>query len=251
MASARSSIVVPPSARNIIVTTARIGLLPALLIAASVAFAGWSVGQGVERFRMADRSVTVKGLAERDVQSDFAVWTLGFRRAGNDFASVQQDLSEDRTRIMAFLSGQGFDDAEIEVRPLQVQDLLAREWAPQQIALRFNGSGQVLVKSARVDVVGKAANGVDPLIQAGIQLDTRYQLRGFNDLKPALLADATRNAREQAAKFADDAGARLGELKAANQGVIRVLDDDGSDMDTGRTPGKRLRVVSTFEYALQ
>ena len=240
-------------------TTARIGLLPALLISAAVAFAGWSVGQGVERFRMADRSVTVKGLAERDVASDFAVWTLGFRRAGNDFASVQQGLSEDRSRVVAFLHEQGFSDDEIEVRPLQVQDLLAREWAPQEIALRFNGSGQVLVKSARVEAVGKAANGVDPLIQAGIQLDTeqngfsgpRYQLRGFNDLKPGLLEDATRNAREQAAKFAEDAGAQLGELKTANQGVIRVLDDDGSDMDTGRTPGKRLRVVSTFEYALQ
>lgn len=58
-------------------TTAHIGLLPALSIAAAVAFAGWSVGQGVERFRMADRSVTVKGLAEQDVSSDFAVWTLG------------------------------------------------------------------------------------------------------------------------------------------------------------------------------
>lgn len=240
-------------------TTARIGLLPALLIAASVAFAGWSLGQGVERFRMADRSVTVKGLAERDVQSDFAVWTLGFRRAGNDFAGVQRGLSEDRNRVVAFLRDQGFSDDEIQVQPLQVQDLLAREWAPQAIALRFNGSGQVLVKTPRVDVVGKAANGVDPLIQAGIQLDTeqngvsgpRYQLRGFNDLKPALLQDATRNANEQAAKFAEDAGARLGELKTANQGVIRVLDDDGSDMDTGRTPGKRLRVVSTFEYSLR
>ncbi len=239
-------------------TTARIGLLPAVLMAVSVAFAGWSVGQGVERFRMADRSVTVKGLAERDVQSDFAVWTLGFRRAGNDFAGVQQQLTEDRREVVAFLRGQGFGDDEIEVRPLQVQDLLAREWAPQEIALRFNGSGQVLVKSARVEAVGQAANGVDPLIQAGIQLDTeqngvsgpRYQLRGFNDLKPALLEDATRNAREQATRFAEDAGARLGALKSANQGVIRVLDDDGSDMDSGRTPGKRLRVVSTFEYAL-
>ena len=153
-------------------TTARIGLLPALLIAASVAFAGWSVGQGVERFRMADRSVTVKGLAERDVQSDFAVWTLGFRRAGNDFAGVQQSLSEDRNRVVAFLREQGFGEDEIEVRPLQVQDLLAREWAPQEIALRFNGNGQVLVKTARIDAIGKAANGVDPLIQAGIQLDT-------------------------------------------------------------------------------
>lgn len=238
--------------------TARIGLLPALLIASAVAFAGWSVGQGVERFRMADRFVTVKGLAERDVKSDFAVWTLGFRRGGDAFADVQRQLTEDREQVLGFLRSQGFEAAEIEVRPLQVQDLLTREWGSQDVALRFNGSGQVVVKSARVEQVAQSANAVDPLIQAGVQLDTeqngasgpRYQLRGFNELKPALLEEATRNAREQAAQFAEHAGARLGTLRSANQGVIRVLDDDGSDADSGQTIGKRLRVVSTFEYAL-
>ncbi|CAM5533193.1 SIMPL domain-containing protein OS=Stutzerimonas stutzeri OX=316 GN=CXK95_00720 PE=4 SV=1 [Stutzerimonas stutzeri] len=236
----------------------RVGFFSAALLAAAVAFAGWSVGQGVERFRVADRSVTVKGLAEMDVKSDFAVWTLGFRRGGDDFAELQQRLAGDRQAVVAFLRKQGFDEAEIEVRPLQVQDLLAREWGSQEVALRFNGQGQVLVKTARVDAVAAAANALDPLIQAGVQLDSesggatgpRYQLRGFNELKPVLLQQATANAREQATRFADDAGARLGELRNANQGVIRVIDDDGSDMESGRTIGKRLRVVSTFQYAL-
>ena len=236
----------------------RVGFFSAALLAAAVAFAGWSVGQGVERFRVADRSVTVKGLAEMDVKSDFAVWTLGFRRGGDDFAELQQRLAGDRQAVVAFLREQGFDEAEIEVRPLQVQDLLAREWGSQEVALRFNGQGQVLVKTARVDAVAAAANALDPLIQAGVQLDSesggamgpRYQLRGFNELKPVLLQQATANAREQATRFADDAGARLGELRNANQGVIRVIDDDGSDMESGRTIGKRLRVVSTFQYAL-
>ncbi|MEE4461025.1 SIMPL domain-containing protein, partial [Azotobacter chroococcum] len=79
----------------------------------------------------------------------------------------------------------------------------------------------------------------------------RYQLRGFNEVKPKLLEEATLNARAQAAKFAADAGATLGRLKNANQGVIRVLDSDGGEEDSGRTIGKRLRVVSTFEYALE
>lgn len=236
----------------------RFGIIPALIIGAALAFAGWSVGQGVERFRLADRSITVKGLAELDVKSDFAIWTLGFRRGGSSFDEVQRQLSADRQRVVAFLSEQGFTAEEIDVRPLQVQDLLAREWGNSDVALRFTGQGQVLVKSSRVDAVAKAANGSDPLIQAGIQLENpdgfagpRYQLRGFNEVKPQLLEEATRNAREQAAKFAADAGATLGNLKSANQGVIRVLDDDGSDMDSSRTIGKRLRVVSTFQFGLK
>jgi hypothetical protein len=187
------------------------------------------------------------------------VWTLGFRRAANEFASVQQSLTADRDRVVGFLREQGFTDAEIEARPLQVQDLLAREYGSERVALRFNGQGQVTVKSARVDAVAQASNKVDPLIEAGIQLGgdneggggPRYQLRGFNDIKPKLLEEATLSAREQAKKFAADAGATLGPLKAANQGAIRILDDDGSDADTSRTIGKRLRVVSTFEFALE
>jgi hypothetical protein len=227
---------------------ARLGLLPAVILGAALAFAGWSVGQGVERFRMADRTVTVKGLAEMDVKSDFAIWTLAFRRGGNAFDEVQRQLSADREQVVAFLAAQGFSADEIEARPLQVQDLLAREWGNSNVALRFTGQGQV----------AKAANASDPLIQAGVQLDNqdgyagpRYQLRGFNDVKPQLLEEATRNAREQAAKFAADAGATLGGLKNANQGVISVNSDDGGDMDSSRTIGKRLRVVSTFQFGLE
>jgi hypothetical protein len=234
-------------------------LFTALLVGTGIAFAGWSVSQGLERFRMSDRSVTIKGLAEKNVESDFAIWTLAFRRAGNDFGGVQKALAEDRERVRAFLEEQGFTADELESRPLQVQDLFAREYGQVNTPLRFNGTGQVLVKTARVGVVEKAALAVDPLIQAGVQLGgenqgrsgPRYQLRGFNDIKAPLLAEATRNAREQAEKFAAEAGARLGPLKSANQGVIRISGDDGNDYDDGSSRGKRLRVVSTFEYELR
>ena len=235
-------------------------LLTGLLVALGIAAAGFFVSGGLERFRMSDRSVTVKGLAEKEVESDFAIWTLSFRRAGNEFASVQQALSGDRDKVLAFLKARGFTEAEVEARPLQVQDLFAREYAQGNQPFRFNGTGQVLVKSARVAEVEKAALAVDPLSQAGVQLGSegeggrtgpRYQLRGFNDAKAPLLAEATRNAREQADKFAAEAGAQLGPLKNANQGVIRITGDDGNDFDDGSSRTKRLRVVSTFEYELR
>ncbi len=234
-------------------------LLSGLLVAIGIATAGFFVSAGLERFRMADRSISVKGLAERDVQSDFAIWTLNFRRAGSEFAGVQQALSADREKVLAFLKAQGFKDEELESKPLSVQDLLARDYAQGNVPFRFNGSGRIVVKSARVAEVEKASLALDPLIQAGIQLGgegdgaagPRYQLRGFNDVKAPLLAEATKNAREQAEKFAAEAGATLGPLKSANQGVIRITGDDGQDFDDGSSRGKRLRVVSSFEYELR
>lgn len=239
--------------------TRSIGLVAALVLGAGVALGGFAVGQGLERFRSADRSVTVKGLAEKDVESDYAVWPLAFRRAGADFGGVQQALAEDRDRVLAFLKGLGFSDAEIEAQPLQVQDLYAREYGASNQPLRFQGLGQVLVKSARPLAVEAAALAVDPLIQAGVQLGgssdgpagPRYQLRGFNEIKAPLLAEATRNAREQAQKFAAEAGAGLGPLRSANQGVIQIGSSAGQGFDDGSARVKRLRVVSTFQYALE
>lgn len=232
--------------------------LVGVLLAAAIAFAGYSVGEGLLKLRTGDRSVTIKGLAEQDVKSDFAVWALSFRRAGNAFADVQQSLADDRTRVVAFLKSQGFTDDELDAAPVQVQDVYAREYAQANAPLRYNGVGRVTVKTARVDAVAKAANQTDPLIAQGVQLTGEgegqglpvFQLRGVNALKPGLLQQATANAREQAVAFAADAGATLGVLKSANQGVIRITDDDGADFDRGRTIGKRLRVVSTFVYQL-
>lgn len=239
--------------------TRSIGLVAALVLALGFAAGGVGVGKGLERFRTADRSVTVKGLAEMDVDADYAVWPLGFRRAGTDFGAVQRALAEDRDRVVTFLKGQGFVDAEIEVRPLQVQDLYAREYGGGNQPLRFQGTGQVLVKSAKPTAVEAAALAVDPLIQAGVQVaganngpaGPRYQLRGFNEVKAPLLAEATRNAREQAQKFATEAGATLGHLRSANQGVIQIGGASGEGFDDGSARVKRLRVVSTFTYALE
>jgi hypothetical protein len=233
-------------------------LLAALLLAAGLVAGGIAIGQGLQRFRTADRVVTVKGLAEKDVPSDFAVWPLGLRRAGTDFNAVQRQLAADRDRVVEFLKAQGFTAQEVEVRPLQVQDLWAREWGGNNQPLRFQGSAQVLVQSAKPQAVAAAALAVDPLIQAGVQLAAdgdgsagpRYLLRGFNEVKAPLLAEATRNAREQAQKFASDAGARLGELRSANQGVIQIGSASG-DFDDASARVKRLRVVSTFSYALE
>ena len=238
--------------------TRAIGIVGALVIAAGLAAGGYGVGQGLERFRAADRSITVKGLAEKDVASDYALWPLAFRRAGADFGSVQKALAQDRDRVVAFLKGLGFQDAEIEVRPLQVQDLFAREYGGTNQPLRFQGVGEVLVKSARPEAVEAAALAVDPLIQAGVQLGggndrpagPRYQLRAFNEAKGPLLADATRNALEQAQKFAAEAGALLGPLRHANQGVIQISSANGDGYDDGASRMKRLRVVSTFQYTL-
>lgn len=227
----------------------------ALLIAAGLALGGLLIGQGLEDFRMADRSIVIKGLAEQTVDSDFVTWPITVRRAGNSFEEVQKALSADRDKLVGFLNGLGFTPDEIDVMPLIVNDAYSREYASGNSPTRYTGSALVIVNTPRVDAVAGAALATDPLIAAGVQLDAgagpQYDLRGFNDAKGVLLKAATENALEQATKFAAEAGASLGKLKSANQGIIQISGTTGNAYDSAASRQKRLRVVSTFVYYLE
>ena len=50
--------------------------VPVVVFSVAMVLAGALVGRGVERFRAADRSVSVKGVAERTVQADVGLWPL-------------------------------------------------------------------------------------------------------------------------------------------------------------------------------
>jgi hypothetical protein len=230
-------------------------LIPALFLAAGLVVSGALIGQGLQAFRMADRSIVIKGLAEETVDSDYATWDLTVRRAGDSFGAVQQALAADRDRVVDFLRNEGFNDGELEVRPLVVVDAWSREYASGNSPTRYSGSALVIVKSSRVDTVQRAALATDPLIAAGVQLDAgtgpQYELRGLNEAKGPLLEAAVDNARAQALSFAAQAGAELGDLKAANQGVIQISGVGGNRYDSSTSREKRLRVVSTFTYYLR
>jgi hypothetical protein len=229
--------------------------LSALVVALGLAIGGALIGGGLEHFRMADRTIVIKGLAEQSVDSDHVTWPLTVRRAGNAFLEVQQALATDRDKLVAFLHGLGFSDAEMEIRPLVVSDAYSREYASSNSPTRYSGSTLVIVHTARVDAVASAALATDPLIADGVQLDAgtgpQYALRAFNDAKGPLLKAATENARAQAIKFAAESGAKLGKLKSANQGIIQISGTSGNPYDSASSREKRLRVVSTFEYYLE
>jgi hypothetical protein len=230
-----------------------------------LAAGGWFVGKGMARFKSDTRTVTVKGLVEREVKADQAVWTLGLRRAGDGLPETHQRISADRDAALAFLKKQGFADAEIERQPTRTLDKLAREYGGQQNErFRYVVTTAVVVKTSNVDLVRTAAGATEELLKAGVILDAgneggpanpRFVVSKFNDLRPQLLADATKNARAIAQQFAADSGATVGAIRSANQGNIQIFGTDGNDesapFSATSTAAKKIRVVSTFEFELK
>ncbi len=90
-------------------------LVSAALVALGLGFAGFSIGKGFVDARQLDRSVEVKGLAERDVTADTAIWPLQFVVAGDDLESLVDKIATQREAVTAFLLAQGFTTDEISV----------------------------------------------------------------------------------------------------------------------------------------
>jgi hypothetical protein len=76
---------------------------------------GWLLGMEIKETRLADRYVTVKGLVERTVKSDSAVWPVTYKETGNDLQQVYAKSEEDRGAILKFFAAQGITPQEISM----------------------------------------------------------------------------------------------------------------------------------------
>jgi uncharacterized protein len=231
---------------------------------------GWVLGSEIKDIRLADRYVTVKGLVERTVKSDLAIWPVSFKEAGNDLPQVFAKSQADKESVLKFFAAQGVTLQEISVGQIKVTDKLANEYGGNITGPRYIVEQTVTVQSKDVDKVSKAGQKTAELVQAGIvvggangQGGIRYEFTGLNALKPDMITEATRNARAAADRFAADSGSRVGSIRSASQGVFSISsadgiesgivaqDEGGSGMpNSDSSMMKKVRVVSTVDYYL-
>lgn len=226
-------------------------LVPAaLLLALGLAAAGWLGAQGLARLRTQDRYVSVKGSAERIVDADLVVWPLPHAVGGNDLVDVQRQLDANTETIRAFFAEAGFSADEIVLSPPRLEDRWAYAWGDQRPPERYRYSMTVTLRTQRVAEALAALRRSGQLVSRGVLLgegsQPEFAYTGLNEIKPALIAEATANARRSAQQFADDSGARLGGIRTANQGVVSI-----EDRDQGSPQVKKVRVVTTVEYFLR
>jgi len=214
---------------------------------------GYRVTGGFMQVKALERSVTVKGLAEREVPADVAIWPIRFTDAGNDLVELYQSVQAHNDLVTDFLGQQGFGDSEISVSVPAIVDRQAQTYAnAADIKFRYAATSTITVYSTNVDQVRSAMTrlvelGKQGLAIAGADYEARTQFlfTRLNDVKPDMIEAATRNAREVATKFAQDSDSRLGKIRRASQGQFSIDDRDSN------TPHiKKVRVVSTVEYYL-
>jgi hypothetical protein len=236
----------------------------ALVVSAGLVAGGFFIGNGFYQSRMADRTVTVKGVSERYVSADLAVWNIKIAVTGDVLADIQQTIEGQKAELTGFLKGNGVKPEDIQNEQLSVTDLLAQQWRSDKIDRnRFIVNYSLTVRTNDVANLKAVSGRTGELIKKGLVLaddsGPSYIFTKLNDIKPEMIAEATKNARKAAEQFAADSGSKVGSIRRAYQGVfdIQAANQTASDDSDGMSGGsqasqidKKVRVVSTIDYSL-
>ncbi|TXI22812.1 MAG: SIMPL domain-containing protein [Nitrosomonas sp.] len=217
-----------------------------------LALLGYFIAGGMVKLKALERAITVKGLSEREVPANIAIWPIKFSEANNDLNQVFSTLQKKNAIIVDFLKKHGFQDKEISISAPAILDRQSQQDGTERGKFRYSGESTITIYSENVDLVRNSMQTLVELGKQGIAISGEdYQSRTvfifskLNDLKPGMIEEATKNARTVAEKFAQDSKSQLGKIKSASQGQFSIEDRDSS------TPHiKQVRVVSTVEYYL-
>ena len=214
---------------------------------------GIMIPVAVNEYRSFDRTVNVKGLCEKEVEADKVIWPITYKVMSNDVQSVYDMTDKNNALVLEFLKSGGLSDEEITVSVPAISDKLANEYGDNNRAFRYIATNVVTVCTDKVDAVLSLLSRQSELLRKGVVISgnswenpLEFKYEALNALKPSMVEEATRNAREVAQKFASDSCSRLGKIKTASQGVFSIENRDSN------TPNiKKVRVVTSVTYYLK
>lgn len=228
-------------------------IVESIVVAVGLIVMGLLLNMGINNFTNRDRIVSVKGLAEVEVSADKVVWPLMYKDLGNDLTSLYTNIQSKNKTIVAFLKSNGISDEEITIAPPEIIDMEAERYLNQSIQYRYNATSVITVTSNDVNKIRKLISEQTELLKQGVAItggdyryNTIYEFTGLNSIKPEMIEEATKNAREAAEKFALDSGSKLGKIRNASQGQFTI-----SDRDENTPFIKNVRVVTTVNYYLK
>ena len=224
-----------------------------ILLALGLSILGFTISNGIVKIKKLDRTVTVKGLAEKEVAANTAIWPIRFNIADNDLTNLYLSINNNSKEVINFLENNGFEKSEISTSQPAIIDRQAEGYYEAD-RYKYRYTANVII-TVYTDKISDVRSTMDKLIELGKrgiviaaeQYDSRteYIFTGLNDIKPGMIEEATKNGREVANKFAQDSNSKLGKIKKAYQGQFSIQNRDGN------TPHiKKVRVVSTLEYYL-
>ncbi|ACJ29862.1 Conserved hypothetical protein [Shewanella piezotolerans WP3] len=222
------------------------------LLCLGMVLLGNTIGDKLIKMKSMERTVTVKGLAEKEVRANIAIWPIRFTEVDNDLDSLYVNVQTKTDKVAAFLKQQGFDESEITISLPAIDDRLAQGYSDPNVKYRYSARVSLSLYTDKIDLLLSARTKMLSLAKEGIAIsDQDYNSKAqflftkLNDVKPEMIQSATQNARQVAEKFAKDSDSKLGKIKKAAQGQFSI-----NDRDSNTSYIKKVRIVSTLTYYL-
>jgi len=235
------------------ITTRSFAVLGLSLIIALAVF-GVQIVRAVKKGREFDRYLTVRGLSEREVKATLAIWPIRFSVNADDLLALRPAMERDQRLVMAFLQDSGINSKDVTLGLPTVSDRLEERTTANKPALsRYKGVVTIVVRSSEVEVVKKAIQQVEALLDKGVALSgneygdqPEFLFTELNQIKPDMIQEATANARASAEKFAQDSKTKVGAIRRASQGAMEIEDRDKASPEK-----KIIRVVTTIDFFVE
>ncbi|MEO5577659.1 MAG: SIMPL domain-containing protein [Sphingomicrobium sp.] len=215
---------------------------------------GYLLGDGLRRAKSAERSISVRGVSERDVTADLATWTISFSQEGPDLAAVNARADQQSAAVRRFFAGAGFRPADISDSGVSFNRTHVTNDEGQRVETRITVTRSVQLRTTEVMKAQQAHERLPALLRDGVELDgsnLNYSFTRLNQLKPEMIAEATKRARASAEQFAHDSGASVGQIRTASQGYFSVGPRDGAEgeeSEASDSPFQKVRVVTSVDY---
>ena len=211
------------------------------------------LGNAIKAVRADDRVVSVKGLCEREVKADKVIWPITFKVMSNDNQQLYAEIARQQEEVLRFLQRNGIAGEEVSVANPAISDKFANEYGDNNRAYRYIATSVITVCSSQVDLVRSLMSRQSELLTKNVLIaennwenPVEFTYEALNDIKPEMIEEATRNAREAAEKFAKDSGSKLGKISDASQGTFTI-----SNRDQNTPYIKKVRVVTSVSYYLK
>ena len=237
----------------------------AFILAAGMALSGYLLSFTIYRSQVANDIISVKGLAEKEVEADWAQVPIYFSRSimlsKQEYDETGQQIivprlykkiEADHHVIQNELITLGMTEDEISNIELWTKSEDFRGEDGQHTDTKVIVQGNILVESTKVKTVSEVDGAMSRLMSQGITATTgseKYHFSKLNDIKPEMIRKAMAAARVAAKELAGNTGVKLGRIKSANQGRFSIVDKGEDYGDTDRID-KKVRVVTEIKFYL-
>lgn len=207
----------------------------------------------VGKFKSYDRTVSVRGLCEREVMADRAIYPIVYKETGNNLAQLYATVNEKNAIIRQFLKENGIEESEISYPAPKITDNQSNSYT-SNASQRYVITAVVNVYTPKVQTILDMQSKMGTLMEKGIAIGSGnewenpavFEFAALNDIKPEMIEEANKSARQAAEQFAKDSDSKLGKIQNATQGLFSIEPRDAN------TPHiKKIRVVTNATYKLK